>query len=46
MLWASAHWWTAPRPLVQFLARKFALTDDQALAAYRAAFAAIMARPT
>lgn len=41
-IWATAHWWTAPRPLVPFLARKFKLSDAEALEALRAASDEIM----
>lgn len=40
-IWATAHWWDAPRPLLPHLVRKFELTDAEALAAIRAASDAI-----
>jgi hypothetical protein len=41
-IWATAHWWTSPRPLVPYLKRKFKLTEAEALHAFRAAFDEIM----
>lgn len=40
-LWATVHWWTAPRPLLPHLVRKFKITDAEALAAIRTASDAI-----
>lgn len=41
-IWATAHWWSSPRPLVPYLRRKFKLTEAEALRAFRAAFDEIM----
>jgi hypothetical protein len=41
-IWATAHWWNSPRPLLPYLKRKFKLTDDEAMDAIRSASDAIM----
>ena len=41
-VWATAHWWNSPRPLVPYLKRKFSLSDNEALTALRAASDEIM----
>ncbi len=36
-IWATAHWWTAPRPLMPILMRKFKITEAEAMQAIRVA---------
>lgn len=45
-IWATAHWWTAGRPLLPVLVRKFKISDAEAMQAIRAAFDAIVRRPS
>ncbi|WP_095201643.1 hypothetical protein [Mesorhizobium carmichaelinearum] len=45
-IWATAHWWTAGRPLLPLLVRKFKISDDEAMQAIRAAFDVITRRST
>jgi hypothetical protein len=40
-LWATVHWWDAPRPLAPHLVRKFKISDDEAMQAIRVASDAI-----
>ncbi|MFB9979447.1 hypothetical protein ACFSQQ_14665 [Mesorhizobium kowhaii] len=46
MIWATAHWWTAARPLLPVLVRKFKISDQEAMQAIRAASDVITRRPT
>jgi len=34
-VWATAHWWKSPRPLLPHLKRKFKLKDTEAMEAIR-----------
>jgi hypothetical protein len=45
-IWATAHWWTAARPLLPVLVRKFKISNDEAMQAIRAASDAIARRPS
>lgn len=45
VIWATAHWWNSPRPLLPHLKKKFDLTDAEAMEAIRGASDAIIGSP-
>lgn len=40
-VWATVFWWSAPRPLLPVLVRKFKISEEDAMRAIRAASDAI-----